>query len=652
MADWILREDGRVDLMLCGVRFRGVRMRVKFEDATEAELLPADEEVGLCGEAEELAFRCEEQPLLGILWVSEEDGVFRVRLRANARSAAHAVDVHLAGQESLSLTFESIEGVDALLAESLFCPWWTKPAFPKALSGVPEKTQQLLARCEGAKKHLFLQPLTLEGSKADLRGCEEGLRLCVHTNLTGCAEAEGLMACALDESPFEAVRRLYESCHRAGEIVTPPRSEKEYPEMAEYLGWCSWNAFYQDVDEKGLLAKLAELKEKGVPLGWMLIDDGWSQLNRRAGTLTGFYADYDKFPRHLSGVIEEAKRDYGVRWVGVWHAFDGYWNGVEPGSRIDRELADALSTTRCGWRVPGFRMPQAFEFYSTWHRLLREEGVDFVKVDNQSSAIRYLHNSASFAAIRAAHEALEASVRLHFPGPLINCMGMATEDTFARDCSVITRNSDDFFPNKQGSFVSHIMQNAYNAIFQGQLYVCDFDMWWTRHESAVVSGVLRAISGGPVYVSDRVGETDPDKLFPLIDETGRILRCDHAAVPAPSCLYENVPEESGVLKLTNRCGENAVTAAFNLTGGEKTTVLRREDTECREGVSYLAHLHFAGRYVPFDGALELTLPAGGAEIVNLYPIGPDGCAQVGDPEKYIGAASRKTHAVKVESSHE
>ena len=38
MADWILREDGRVDLMLCGVRFRGVRMRVKFEDATEAEI--------------------------------------------------------------------------------------------------------------------------------------------------------------------------------------------------------------------------------------------------------------------------------------------------------------------------------------------------------------------------------------------------------------------------------------------------------------------------------------------------------------------------------------------------------------------------------------------------------------------------------------
>ncbi len=636
MADYILRSGDRVDLLLCGVRFTGLRLFARLEDAGVVELLP-DGEAKACEGGQELAFSQESLKLTGRVRITQEEGVARVRFSAGAKSANFAPEVSFTGRESLSLAVSGIEGADALLAEALFSPWWTKPFFPKTLSGVPEKTQQLLCRI-GVKGHLFLQPLTLPGSKADLSGCETGLRLTAHTNETGYARVEGLMACAADGSPFEAVRRLYDACHRAGEIVTPLRAEKEYPEMAKYLGWCSWNTFYYNVSEAGLFQKLDEFREKGIPLRWMLIDAGWSPVDTSNEMLTGFDADGAKFPRGLSGAIAEAKARFGLRWVGVWHTFNGFWNGVEPDSPAAREMAETLSATRSGWLVPGFRFAQAFEFFNTWHRRLRAQGVDFVKVDNQSSAIRYTRNSAPVSAIRAAHEALEASVRLNFPAPLINCMGMATEDTFARDRSVLNRNSDDFFPDRQGSFVSHIMQNVYNAVFQGQLYVCDFDMWWTRHESAVVSGVLRAISGGPVYVSDKVSETDPDKLWPIIDGEGRILRCDHAALPAPSCLYENVPEESGVLKLTNRAGQNAVTALFNLTDEPRAAVLRREDTECSEGVPYLAHLYFGGRYVPFDGALELTLPAGGVEIVNLYPIDGDGYARVGDPAKYIGAA--------------
>ena len=45
------------------------------------------------------------------------------------------------------------------------------------------------------------------------------------------------------------------------------------------------------------------------------------------------------------------------------------------------------------------------------------------------------------------------------------------------------------------------------------------------HESAVQSGVLRAISGSPVYVSDKIGASDPEKILPLIEDDGKIIRC-------------------------------------------------------------------------------------------------------------------------------
>ena len=36
------------------------------------------------------------------------------------------------------------------------------------------------------------------------------------------------------------------------------RENKQLPEMFEYFGWCSWDAFYHKVNEAGLLEKMEE----------------------------------------------------------------------------------------------------------------------------------------------------------------------------------------------------------------------------------------------------------------------------------------------------------------------------------------------------------------------------------------------------------
>ena len=103
-------------------------------------------------------------------------------------------------------------------------------------------------------------------------------------------------------------------------------------------------------------------------------------------------------------------------------------------------------------------------------------------------------------ATRGMHGALEGAAA-YFDGAVINCMGMAAENMFSRPQTAVARNSDDFMPKREDGFAEHLLQNAYNTPYQGELYVCDWDMFWTSHEDGLRHSLLRAISGGPVYFS-------------------------------------------------------------------------------------------------------------------------------------------------------
>lgn len=630
--------NGAMDWDLPGVALRGVRCCAALEERGQVELTLGEAETG--EGMVRVPLTSETHRLSGELILRKGEDFFCVEASLRAGKAEMGYPITFACTDSLTVCVEAIEGCDALLAEALSPnPWWTNPFFPKSLRDVPARTQLLLARTR--ESCLFMLPLVGERFKTELHGGEGGLEIALNAYNCGYDRLEGtLLALSADEDPFTAVENGYARCVEAGLIRTRLKAEKEYPEMMEYLGWCSWNAFYHEVSAQGLLDKLEELKRKGVPVGWVLIDDGWSPT--QDGRLTALTEDPEKFPEGLKGFIKRAHEQYGVGQVGVWHAFNGYWQGIEENSALARRMSQAFSRTKSGHLLPGFKYIQSFEFFNTWHRWLRDQGVDFVKVDNQSSLINFVRSNVPVDAIAQTHQALEDSVKLNFTAPLINCMGMANEDAFNREYSAVARNSDDFFPNREGGFISHLMQNAFNSIFYDQLYVCDYDMWWTQHPSAQVSAVLRAISGGPIYISDKVGETDPAMLRPLVEADGRIIRCDHAARPAASCLFEDVRETTGVLKITNRCGANAVTAAFNLTDGEKACCIALEDTECEKGTEYLAYLHFARRYARFDRPIELTLAGGAAEVISLYPI-ENGEAVVGAEDKYISAGSRDTH---------
>ncbi len=191
-------------------------------------------------------------------------------------------------------------------------------------------------------------------------------------------------------------------------------------------------------------------------------------------------------------------------------------------------------------------------------------------MDGQSAISLFYEGRKEYGKASAAVQTgLNASAALHFDNNIINCMGMAPEDMWNRPSSAIARSSDDFVPQVPHGFWEHALQNGYNSLLQGQFYWGDWDMFWSSHAENRQNAVLRAVSGGPVYISDPVGETDPEVILPLIRADGTVIRCDGVGMPTLDCLFENAASGGKALKLFNRYGENYVVAAFSM-GEEKS----------------------------------------------------------------------------------
>jgi hypothetical protein len=389
------------------------------------------------------------------------------------------------------------------------------------------------------------------------------------------------------------------------------------------------------------MAKAQEFLDKELPVRWFIVDDGW--MSHIDTHLTDFEPDPEKFPEGFGPLSEALKGGYGVWWLGVWHTLFGYWNGIHPESALAKAMQEELYTTHTAKLIPAPEVARAFGFWNAWHTRLRNAGVDFVKVDYQSGLVTYWQQELAIGtAARQAHEALEASVGKNFDNMMINCMGMATENLWHRPTSSVTRNSDDFFPKREESFIEHALQNAYNAYYHAPFMWLDWDMWWTRHQHASTHAVMRAMSGGPIYVSDRVGETNAAQLRPLILSDGRLLRCDEPGMVTEDCLLCDPSHEPVPLKLWNRVGEVGILSAFNvhLAREEVSGTVRASDVPDLLGERFVVYEHFS-REAQVVGAEDEIPVALKPDVCALYVIvpltGPH--TPIGLVDKYIGPAA-------------
>ena len=575
----------------------------------------------------------------------EGDGIkaaeFTLLRRAGGIAAGISLEASekLAAENSVSIAFDTgrLTGAVTIHPTNI---WWTYPSFSRVKSEWHEKNQLAVLQSGNAQKICFL-PLTGDDFSTYLG--KSGINISVGaptaTELCGV-----FMMITASDSPIKAVSSAYTGARSEGYIKAPLLSEKKIPEFCDYFGWCSWNATYQDVTEDKLIAKMDEFREKGIPVRWVIIDDGWQ--DRRENRLWDFEADKAKFPQGLKHAVDRIK-SYGDIKVGIWHTLNVYWDGIAEGSPIAEKYKDDLTFLEGGQIIPSLDPEKAYLFWKDYHAFLKSCGIDFLKVDNQGSYMNIVRNHVPTAsATKNAHDAIERSVAESFADEsgalrLIDCMGEPEENVLARPLSAVNRNSDDFFPDKPNGFVDHIVQNAWNAPWHSMMYVCDFDMWWSRHESADQSAILRAISGGPVYVSDKIGESEPEVLKPLMDENGKLSRFPRAAMPTIDCFFTDCAASGAALKLWNRCGENFAAAAWDVSDGPVEDELSISDIPgIDSGVKYLAYEYYSRKWQRFDleHSVRFTLEKNGVMAWSIFPI-RDGRIKAGDLDRYFPAAS-------------
>jgi hypothetical protein len=463
-----------------------------------------------------------------------------------------------------------------------------------------------------------------------------------------------LFAYATSRDPYRLPRDAYATAFAATGQYGRLRWQKSLPEPFRWLGWCSWNAYQQTVTEEKILASARSLRSRQIPVGFMLIDDGW--LTVKGQKLAGFDADAAKFPRGLAGTARALREEYRVRHVGVWHTFQGYWTGVDLESPLARDYQ--LFRGREGNALPDPRDGRGESFYADWYAKLKGWGFDFVKVDGQANNVKFTDGLMPlFASAGGSQRNLQEAARKHFSYGgqraegvgVINCMEMTLENAFNWRTSNVARNSDDYLPEVPHNYKDHIFQNAYNAYWMSNFAYPDWDMFQSHDANAEYHAVARAVSGGPVYFTDEAGKERAELLRPLALSDGRLLMLDEPGQVTRDLLFTDVSLQPTPLKVFGRITRPGLSAgmlgAFNVNKRARIVwgALKPGDVEgFAEGAEGVAI------YRRSDGAVSLqrgdnpvtslTLSASGFELFTLSPIG-GGIAVFGLLDKYLGPAA-------------
>lgn len=442
-------------------------------------------------------------------------------------------------------------------------------------------------------RFLALLPLVTGELMTWLRGDVEGLLLELDHWGTGGLQAAAapLLAWAVAGHPYAAVDLAWEEAAAVPEVAANLglRREKQFPEIFEYLGWCSWEEFHWHIGEDVLVGAFRELTNSGVPVRWVLVDDGHldetggfppgttpppteegevpaGEEHRRLRSLDVYRPH---FPHGWDPVVEAA-RTCGFRWLGVWLNFNGYWGGIAAKNELG-DINEGLTEVSPGTLQPRPGLEHARKFYDALVAAQQVAGFDFLKVDNQAKNLTFYQQRVPNAVVASSsnHAALEGAADARMQA-MINCMAHNNLCHFHTRHSAVTRCSEDY---KKGDLwrAKHHLNNSFaNMLWMRGTTWGDHDMFHSSDPvAAEVMARSKAVSGGPIYLSDAPREINRELVARLCLADGRILRTAEPALPAPESIFiDSYCSDRAFRALAPINRDSAVVVAYNLTSPE------------------------------------------------------------------------------------
>jgi raffinose synthase len=553
-------------------------------------------------------------------------------------------DVALDAEEGIRLT-AVLAGLDRGTAWVRSEPWWMRPVFFRQQGFLPDETQLVLAR--RAHGHVALLPLAAGGALGLARGANlpisaGGVTVGLHAWAPWSLRRGPLAVVAAGDSPYALVEAAFRYGLAAMGSPGRMRVEKPYPEPFTHVGFCSWNSFYEKQTTGNLLGAARAFRESGFPIGFLIIDAGWQDATPGSiffWKLRSFRADPEKIPEGLGTLVRDMRAASGARWIGAWSSLQGTPGGVDPGSGLASEQKASLWSGTDGL-VPDPTSAAGAEFYRAYYRRLRESGIDLVKVDFQNWSERYLRGRVPvFAGMQQGVHNLQKAAQEAFDGALINCMSMGNDVLFnLRDTNVVRNSLDYLLPEGPVGHRRHVVNNVFNSLPVQQVAYPDFDMWEAYGDFAVYHSVLRALGGGPVYVTGDVARQDFSLLRRLILSDGEVLRPDAPILPTLDTLYVDTGTVPVPLKGFARVGRSGLLAAFDVheDGAAVAGEARASDVPGLSGNRFAVLEHFSRRLrvVGPEEAWPLHLGPNGVQLYWIVPV-EDGAAAFGLAEKYV-----------------
>ena len=547
-------------------------------------------------------------------------------------------------------------------------PFWMVPAAGKTSADVKLETQWLLAETD-AGDCVMLVPLMTGPFCFTLSGDTTGLKLTADTGDPGVTGAGGVaLFVSVGSDPYalaDAGARAVMKQLGTGKL----RTQKPLPDFVNEFGWCTWNSFYKEVSADKVSAGLKSFAVGGVDPRFLILDDGWQDYKKEASgeeRLVSLSPNQERFGGDLRPTVQLAKQQYKVNTFIVWHAFIGYWGGVDGAAlpaydahSIGRafspdilQLHPNLTTQYWGHTVGVMPPHKIAKFYADYHKRLKAQGVDGVKVDSQSAIEGVAAGLGGRVALtRAYRAALEKSVNKYFDGRLINCMANAMETYYCSPGSTIMRTSIDFWPERPETHGQHLYCNAQVGVWFGEFMQPDWDMFQSDHPMGSFHAAGRAVSGGPVYVSDTPEGHNFDVLRKLVFSDGTVLRADNVGRPTQDCLFADVTREPVLLKIFNYNRDCAVVGIFNANyhrnAADRKLVdgsVSPSDAPGLKGEEFAAFSQQGNRVwrCRLADREPVQLPEGGWDIVSYAPV-DRGVAVLGLADKFnsTGAVTDK-----------
>ncbi|KAG5252349.1 galactinol--sucrose galactosyltransferase [Salix suchowensis] len=508
-----------------------------------------------------------------------------------------------------------------LLSLFRFKVWWMIPRVGNSGSDIPIETQMLLLEARKGPdldkpndppSYMVFLPLLDGEFRGSLQGNSSNeLELCLESGDPAVVTSESIRAVFVNygKHPFDLMKESMKILEEQTGTFSV-RETKQMPGILDVFGWCTWDAFYHEVNPQGIKDGLRSLSEGGTPAKFLIIDDGWQDTTNEfqkegepfidgsqfGGRLVSVEENskfrrtskesQDDAPNDLKHFVADIKRNFGLKYVYVWHALLGYWGGLVPNARDTKKYNPKLTYPQQSpgnlanmrdlamdcmekYGVGAIDPDRISQFYDDLHSYLVSQDVDGVKVDVQNILETIATDLGGRVSLtRHFQEALEKSIASNFQeNSIICCMGLSTDSIYHSKRSAITRASDDYYPQNPATQTLHIAAVAFNSIYLGEVVVPDWDMFYSLHDAAEFHAIARAVGGCPVYVSDKPGHHDHKILKRLVLPDGSVLRAKYPGRPSRDCLFTDpVMDGKSLLKIWNLNKCTGVIGVFNCQG--------------------------------------------------------------------------------------